>query len=235
MGDHEVVVRYRDARWKQRAVEDRLPRSVRRTTGRVVRASLMVGALAWVWLTMLLGSGLFAWSQVEGVRYLYAALRDDAFNVLWLLPVVAFTAVLDALILGLFAVALRGIAVGWRSRRGGWWLRLSDRGLELSDRMGPARLLPWDDVEAFMLVCNEPPGEDAGHEQVGYRLSESRRRTFGDRLRRLMSRHLRSRAGVRADGTVEGWWDRDADDAVALLTRWLDRHRSMASDASDQG
>ncbi len=135
-------------------------------------------------------------------------------------------------------LAARIGVIAWRSGRGDWWLRLSSNGFEVNDRIFTPRRYGWRDIEKFMLVA---PSHQIEHAvlapsisfaeavkdgvppplfRVGFALSTGHRRSLSRRLFADFS----GRDGMKADGSVMGYWDRPFDEAVDLMNEWRSRY-----------
>jgi hypothetical protein len=73
---------------------------------------------------------------------------------------------------------------------------------------GPPRRYKWCEIDSFILT-----GASPAEERVGFRYSRECHR-------------FRHRRGAKPDGLVMGYWDRDPDQAVDLMTEWLTRYKA---------
>lgn len=217
-----VLVPYRGAR---RITDEPPPRSLLQRLGGLLWAIAVVCSTAGLWVTFLGGSVLVVWAQALAVSRVIATVAADPWTALWMVVVVPLVVAFDYGVLALWWFALRAIAVTWKGFRGGWWLRLSAGGLQRSDRLGRSRFIAWGDFKEFVPV--------GGGVYVGYRYSAQRRRTLVDRHWRALHRGMVDEHGVRADGILAGWWDRDIAEAVVLLNEWAQRAKGVDSRPRD--
>jgi hypothetical protein len=154
--------------------------------------------------------GIYAWTHIPGCGPAAC----------W--PVLVWFGALGAgCILMLVGAIVRMVVTGRRRARGDGWLHLSSAGFEVHPRTGKLRRYEWRELDEFMLVESRDD-ENNVFTQVGFRYAPERRRTLRDKLRRVLAPPC-SRDGMKADGVVDGHWDRPIDEAVGLMNEWLAR------------